>query len=181
MAAYAVSQIKWEEAHGPERYLKLVQNALRSYGGRYLAFGPVIVVEGNNVPHDLAIVEFPSLDAAKRFYESEEYGLARDWCNLRKDGLARFCRRRDYPRINVVGVSTTSRISMLRLPYCYWPAFGLTSDEMDARRRSRGRFAATRETLASRAIAIQHNSILGVFGERMKWRSILRPQQTQRA
>ena len=21
---------------------------------------------------------------------------------------------------------------MLRLPYCYWPAFGLTSDEMDA-------------------------------------------------
>ncbi len=77
MAAYAVSQIKWEEAHGPERYLKLVQNALRSYGGRYLAFGPVIVVEGNNVPHDLAIVEFPSLDAAKRFYESEEYSLAR--------------------------------------------------------------------------------------------------------
>lgn len=77
MAAYTVAQIRWEEAHGPQRYLKLVQNALKPYGGRYLVFGPVTVVEGSNAPMQLAIVEFPSLQEAKRFYDSEEYGLAR--------------------------------------------------------------------------------------------------------
>jgi uncharacterized protein (DUF1330 family) len=77
MTAYAVGHITWEEAQGPERYLKLVQNSLRAFGGRYLAFGPVIAVEGSKVPLYLAIVEFPSLDEAKRFYESEEYSLAR--------------------------------------------------------------------------------------------------------
>jgi len=77
MAAYAVSQITWKEAQGPERYLKLVQSVLNQYGGKYLAFGHVIVMEGSNVPPDLAIVEFPSIDAAKKFYDSEEYSLAR--------------------------------------------------------------------------------------------------------
>jgi uncharacterized protein (DUF1330 family) len=77
MAAYAVAEIAWNEVHGPERYLKLVQTVLKHYGGRYLAFGPVKAMEGREVPLHLAIVEFPSMDAAKRFYESEEYGLAR--------------------------------------------------------------------------------------------------------
>jgi len=77
MAAYAVAKMKWKEAQGPERYLKLVQNTLKSFGGKYLAFGPVTVIEGSDAPLDLAIVEFPSLDEAKRFYESEEYRLPR--------------------------------------------------------------------------------------------------------
>jgi uncharacterized protein (DUF1330 family) len=80
MPAYAVSQIRWEEAHGPERYVKMVQQILKPFGGRYLAFALATVVEGSNVPGApayTAIVEFPSLDAAKHFYESEEYGLAR--------------------------------------------------------------------------------------------------------
>ena|SRR5579864_632928 len=77
MAAYAVAKMKWTEAQGPERYLKLVQNTLKSFGGKYLAFGPVTVMEGSDAPLDLAIVEFPSLDAAKQFYESEDYSLPR--------------------------------------------------------------------------------------------------------
>jgi uncharacterized protein (DUF1330 family) len=77
MTAFAVAEIRWEEKQGPERYLKLVQQSLTPFGGKYLAFGPVSVVEGSNAPSHLAIVEYPSLDAAKKFYESEEYGLAR--------------------------------------------------------------------------------------------------------
>jgi uncharacterized protein (DUF1330 family) len=77
MPAYAVARIRWGEAQGLERYLKLVQKSLKPFGGKYLAFGRANAVEGSNVPQELAIVEFPSLDAAKRFYESEEYSLAR--------------------------------------------------------------------------------------------------------
>jgi uncharacterized protein (DUF1330 family) len=77
MPAYAVSQIRWEDAHGPERYVKLVQQALNPFGGKYLAFAPANVIEGSMAPAYIAIVEFPSLDAAKQFYESEQYRLAR--------------------------------------------------------------------------------------------------------
>jgi uncharacterized protein (DUF1330 family) len=77
MPAYAVARIKWQDAQGPERYLKLVQHTMDSFGGKYLAFGPVMPVEGTDAPTHLAIVEFPSLDAAKRFYESADYGLAK--------------------------------------------------------------------------------------------------------
>lgn len=77
MPAYAIAKMKWEETHGPDRYLKLVQNSLRSVGARYLAFGPTKLVEGSDGPQHLALVEFPSLDAAKHFYESEEYKLPR--------------------------------------------------------------------------------------------------------
>jgi uncharacterized protein (DUF1330 family) len=77
MPAYAVAKMRWTDAQGPERYLKLVQSTLKSFGGRYLAFGSTTIVEGSEAPLDLAIVEFPSVDAAKRFYESEEYRLPR--------------------------------------------------------------------------------------------------------
>jgi uncharacterized protein (DUF1330 family) len=77
MATYAVAHIMWDDAVGPEHYLELVQKSLVQYGGRYLAFGPVTVIEGSHVPLHLAIVEFPSLDAAQRFYDSEEYGSVR--------------------------------------------------------------------------------------------------------
>ncbi len=77
MAAYAVAQITWEDPHGPQRYLENVQKSLRRFGVRYLAFGPVTVIEGDRAPRYLTIAEFPSLDEAKRAYKSEEYSLAR--------------------------------------------------------------------------------------------------------
>jgi len=42
-----------------------------------IAFAPVTVVEGSNAPRYLTIAEFPSLDMAKRSYESLEYSLPR--------------------------------------------------------------------------------------------------------
>ena len=77
MPAYAVAQIRWEEAHGPERYVKVVQQSLKRFGGRYLAFAPVIVIEGTMPSAYIAIAEFPSLDSAKSSYDSDEYRLSR--------------------------------------------------------------------------------------------------------
>ena len=77
MPAYAIGQIRWEEARGPERYVKGVQQSLKLFGGKYLAFAQPTVIEGTMPSAYIAIVEFPSLDAAKQFYESVEYSLAR--------------------------------------------------------------------------------------------------------
>lgn len=73
MPAYAVAKVLWEEPYGPEDYLKRVQDSLRRVGGKYLAFGRATQVEGSGVPQHLALAEFPSLEAAKEFFESKEY------------------------------------------------------------------------------------------------------------
>ena len=77
MPAYAIGQIRWQEAHGPERYVKGVQQSLKPFGGKYLAFALPTVIEGTMPSAYIAIVEFPSLDAAKQFYESAEYSLSK--------------------------------------------------------------------------------------------------------
>jgi uncharacterized protein (DUF1330 family) len=78
MPAYAVAQITWDDSVVLDRYLKSVGKSLAAVGGKYLAFGAVTVIEGGNAaPKHLAIVEFPSLEVAKRFYDSAEYSLSR--------------------------------------------------------------------------------------------------------
>jgi len=63
---------------GPEsiqqEYAKLARDILPKYGGRYLARSQSnLLLEGDgSVPCCMAILEFPSVDAAKRWYESPE-------------------------------------------------------------------------------------------------------------
>ena len=65
----------------PERmaeYRRLAQLAVEHYGGRYLVRGaPYVTLEGNWQPQRLVILEFPSTEAAKTFYDSPEYSAAR--------------------------------------------------------------------------------------------------------
>ncbi len=65
----------------PERmaeYRRLAQTAVEHYGGRYLVRGaPYVTLEGSWQPERLVVLEFPSMDAAKTFYDSPEYLAAR--------------------------------------------------------------------------------------------------------
>ena len=47
---------------------------MERFGGRYLARGGAVEVrEGSWSPERLVILEFPDVDAARRWYESDEY------------------------------------------------------------------------------------------------------------
>ena len=74
MPAYLVADIDIKHTAGFEEYRKLVPATIQKYGGRYLVRGGQFEkLEGEWQPKRLAVIEFPSLEQAKRWYNSEEY------------------------------------------------------------------------------------------------------------
>ena len=82
MAAYLLAEATVGDALAYESYNTLAQVAIAQYGGRYCARGGrVEVLEGGwTKPEGLVIVEFDSLEQAKRFHDSPEYQAARAAC-----------------------------------------------------------------------------------------------------
>jgi uncharacterized protein (DUF1330 family) len=76
---YLIAEAKVGDAVAYETYKALAEAAIARHGGRYLVRGGAIeMLEGAwaNKPR-LVIVEFESVDAARRFYASPEYQAAR--------------------------------------------------------------------------------------------------------
>lgn len=62
------------DAEKLEEYRRGVSPTIERYGGRYLAVGGECVeVEGQWRPTFPVLIEFPSLEDARRWYDSEEY------------------------------------------------------------------------------------------------------------
>jgi uncharacterized protein (DUF1330 family) len=76
--AQAYVLVERTETTGPEsiqaEYAKLARDILPKYGARYLARSQSnVLLEGEGtVPCCLALLEFPSMDAVKRWYDSPE-------------------------------------------------------------------------------------------------------------
>ena len=78
MAAYIVVDCEVTDPAKYEQYKELAPPAIARYGGRYLVRGGAsAVLEGDWQPKRVVILEFPSLAAAKEFYDSPEYRAAR--------------------------------------------------------------------------------------------------------
>ncbi len=74
MAAYLIVDIDIQDAAGFEEYRKVVPGTIEKYGGKYLVRGGRFeTLEGDWHPKRLVVLEFPSSDQAKRWYDSEEY------------------------------------------------------------------------------------------------------------
>ena len=75
MAAYIVVDVRTvTDAALMDEYRKHVADTFTKYGGRFLVRGGAHrVVEGDWKPNRLVLLEFPSMDHAQRWYDSEEY------------------------------------------------------------------------------------------------------------
>jgi len=75
MAAYIIGEIEITDRIGYEEYRKVVAATIAQYGGRHLVHGGAAIesLEGDWQPPRIVLLEFPSLEQAKRWYESEEY------------------------------------------------------------------------------------------------------------
>lgn len=74
MAAYFIVDIEVRDADGMREYREAVPATVQKYGGRYLVrAGRWEIVEGNWKPRTIVVLEFPSVEQAKRWYDSEEY------------------------------------------------------------------------------------------------------------
>ena len=74
MPAYVIVDIEVTDPAGFEEYRKQVPATVQKYGGRFLVRGGAMeVVEGDWRPKRVVVLEFPSMEQAKRWYDSEEY------------------------------------------------------------------------------------------------------------
>jgi uncharacterized protein (DUF1330 family) len=72
--AYIIADLTVTDVPTMEEYRKRVPATLTPYGGRFLVRGGAHhTVEGDWKPNRLVVLEFPSMDHAKRWYDSEEY------------------------------------------------------------------------------------------------------------
>ena len=74
MAAYVIVQTEvtdWEKFKG---YLEKTPHTIKKYGGRYVARGgETVILEGKEEVKRVVLIEFPSLQKARDWYNSEEY------------------------------------------------------------------------------------------------------------
>jgi uncharacterized protein (DUF1330 family) len=74
MAAYVIVDLVVTDPVTMDEYRKQVPATLAKYGGRFLVRGGAHhTVEGDWKPNRVVVLEFPSLEQAKRWYDSEEY------------------------------------------------------------------------------------------------------------
>ncbi len=74
MAAYFIAQIEVTDAETFKGYGARVPATIEKYGGRYLARGGALTPLEETPPKPrVVVIEFDSVEAAKRWYESEDY------------------------------------------------------------------------------------------------------------
>jgi uncharacterized protein (DUF1330 family) len=74
MPGYVIAELEITDPAGFEEYRKQVPATIQKYGGRYVVRGGAIqTLEGDWQPKRLVVLEFPSVEQARRWYDCEEY------------------------------------------------------------------------------------------------------------
>lgn len=77
MPAYLIAEIDVTDHAAYEEYRKLTPGAIAAHGGRFIVRGgKVDPREGGWTPPRIVVVEFASMEAARKFYDSPEYAPA---------------------------------------------------------------------------------------------------------
>jgi uncharacterized protein (DUF1330 family) len=74
MTGYLIANIDVQDDAAYDAYRSRTPAIIAQYGGRFIVRGGAITpLEGDMNVRRLVILEFPSVDAARRFYDSPEY------------------------------------------------------------------------------------------------------------
>jgi uncharacterized protein (DUF1330 family) len=78
MPAYVICDIEVLDAEKYEEYKKLGGASAAEFGGRYIVRGGAVTpLEGEWAPKRLVVIEFPSVEKAKAWWDSPAYGKAK--------------------------------------------------------------------------------------------------------
>ncbi|MBV8414511.1 MAG: DUF1330 domain-containing protein [Verrucomicrobia bacterium] len=73
MAGYVIANVVWKDSESLAVYKRLMPPTVAKFGGRFLVRGGATeVLEGEWSPA-LVVIEFPTVEQARRWYNSEEY------------------------------------------------------------------------------------------------------------
>ena len=79
MSAYVIVQVDVKDPERYEAYKSMVPPTLEKFGGRFIVRGgKTHTMEGDWAPKRFVMVEFPSVEQAKAWWDSPEYRAARD-------------------------------------------------------------------------------------------------------
>jgi len=73
MAVYVVALIEVADPTAYAEYQRHGLPTVAAAGGRVVAGGPSVTLEGEDLPDRSAVVEFPTMEAALSWYRSEQY------------------------------------------------------------------------------------------------------------
>ena len=96
MTAYIVAHIDIRDWDAYREYMRHTPRVVHKFGGRFIARGgETVTLEGPEETLRVVLIEFPSMDQAKAFYNSAEYAQTKI---LREGaGTARFVAIDGYP------------------------------------------------------------------------------------
>jgi uncharacterized protein (DUF1330 family) len=79
VAGYVIADVDVHDPDGYEEYRRLVPATLEPYGGRFIVRGgKAETLEGSWVPNRIVVLEFPTVEHARAWHESDEYREARE-------------------------------------------------------------------------------------------------------
>lgn len=79
MPAYVIVRVHVTDPEQYEKYKLLSPGAVEEHGGTFIVRGGAHeVLEGEPDDRRIVVLEFPTLDAAKSFYDSDAYTHARE-------------------------------------------------------------------------------------------------------
>jgi uncharacterized protein (DUF1330 family) len=78
MPAYVIANIDVKDAVRYADYIKMSPISIQKFGGRFIARGGTTEsLEGSWQPKRLVILEFPTIEAARQWYASDDYAPAK--------------------------------------------------------------------------------------------------------
>lgn len=96
MTAYIVAHVHVEDADAYREYMRHTPRVIERFGGRFVVRGGAMeTLEGPEETLRVVVIEFPSMDAARGFYRSEEYARIKTLRN--GAGTAKFVLLDGYP------------------------------------------------------------------------------------
>lgn len=74
MPAYVIGEVEIDDPDAYKEYAKLVPATIAQYGGKYLVRGGAVETkEGDWNPKRIVVLEFPTMDQARKWYHSPDY------------------------------------------------------------------------------------------------------------
>jgi uncharacterized protein (DUF1330 family) len=87
MAAYVLAEIEITNPDGYKEYTAIVPATIAQYGGKFLTRGGAVeVLEGDWPQRRRVIIQFDSMAAAKRWWDSPEYAKPKSMRRANSNG-----------------------------------------------------------------------------------------------
>jgi uncharacterized protein (DUF1330 family) len=78
MSAYFIARVNVTDPEKYKDYTSVTPGVVEKYGGKFVVrAGEMVTLEGPELTERIVVIEFPTLERVKEFYNSEEYQQAK--------------------------------------------------------------------------------------------------------